>query len=396
MKYDVAVIGGSTSGLYAAELLASAGLSVGVFERRENLDAARRTLIVTPALQRVVGTLPDEATVHRVRFMDLEAGGEQSRIEFQDPDLVVERSYLIRYWADRARRAGAEFHFGMRFNSFRADGPGTTMRFGNNGSDQGTAYARIVLGADGANSKVALSSGLRLPPRVPLVQAEVALPSGWDPAATRVWFDDTTRFFYWLIPESEERGVLGLAGEFGAPIRPVLDEFLGRLGLEALNYQSAQVALYRPGLKQHVLAGTTSVFLVGDAAGHVKISTIGGTVTGLWGAKAVAEHILTGAPLRRGLRDLNRELMAHWYARLVLERIGDHGYQQLIRALNPSVRALLAKNDRDSLSSWVWKLPLYQPRLLALPFRALLKPSRIGRGAAADSRSRGRSSFWSS
>ena len=38
--------------------------------------------------------------------------------------------------------------------------------------------------------------------------------------------------------------------------------------------------------------GAGNVYLVGDAAGQVKVSTVGGTVTGLRGAQAVALAIL--------------------------------------------------------------------------------------------------------
>jgi len=48
---------------------------------------------------------------------------------------------------------------------------------------------------------------------VPLVQAIVNLPRT-APDTTRVWFvPDDTPYFYWLIPENEHRGALGIIGE---------------------------------------------------------------------------------------------------------------------------------------------------------------------------------------
>lgn len=184
MKYDIAIIGASTSGLYAAELLALAGRRVGVFERRSNLAAARRTLIVTPAFSRVLD-VPDESILHRLTYLDLQAGQQEARVELQDPDLIVERSYLMRHLADRAERAGAEINFGMSLKSITGTDVGAELVLGVEGADEQRVVADNVIGADGAASTVARCSGLRLAPRVPLMQAEVKLPDGWDPMVTK-------------------------------------------------------------------------------------------------------------------------------------------------------------------------------------------------------------------
>lgn len=367
MNHDVAIIGASTSGLHAAELLASAGRNVGVYERRPDLDAARRTLIVTPAFGRVVD-VPDEAVLHRLTYLDLRAGQKEATVELRDPDLIVERSFLIRHWAERAKEAGAEINLGTSLTSITGTDDGAELRFSGEGSDERTVSARHVIGADGAASTVAQSSGMRPAPRVPLMQAEVRLPEGWDPRVTQVWFDDTTRFFYWLIPESETHGVVGLAAGNGDPIRPTLEATLERMDLEALDYQSAQIALYHPKLKRQTKLGEASIFLIGDAAGDVKVSTVGGTVTGLRAAQAVSEHILTGRSLGALTRSLQWELRMHWYLRFFLERLDTDGYEQLVGNVNPAMVKLLAENDRDRLHLWAWKLPFKQPRLLAVPF----------------------------
>jgi flavin-dependent dehydrogenase len=123
------------------------------------------------------------------------------------------------------------------------------------------------------------------------------------------------------------------------------------------------------------------VLLVGDAAGQVKVTTVGGTVSGLWGAEAAVESLLSGRPYREALRPLKRELDLHWAIRWLLERGDNRAYDRLVDALNPAVLGFLARNNRDAMAGAIWKLPLLQPRLLAAGLGLILHHSPEGAAA---------------
>jgi len=134
-------------------------------------------------------------------------------------------------------------------------------------------------------------------PQVPLLQAEIDLPENWDPDVTNVWFNvNDTPYFYWLIPDRDNKAVVGLISAPGANIRSLLDDFLKRNALLPLAYQSGQVGMYSPKTRMETSRGGMNIFLVGDAAGQVKVTTVGGTVTGFAGAKAAAYAILENKP----------------------------------------------------------------------------------------------------
>src|SRR5207249_7597277 len=112
---------------------------------------------------------------------------------------------------------------------------------------------------------------------------------------TRVWFiPEDTPYFYWLIPESPKRGAAGLIGEDGPQTRRALNRFLEKQHLEPLEFQAARIPLYTRWIPVRRRLSGANVYLVGDAAGHVKVTTVGGIVTGFRGATAVAEAILNG------------------------------------------------------------------------------------------------------
>ena len=63
MNLDIAIIGASSSGLFAAEKLALAGKKVGVFEREKELNPTRRTYIITPYLADIFDNFPNPVEI---------------------------------------------------------------------------------------------------------------------------------------------------------------------------------------------------------------------------------------------------------------------------------------------------------------------------------------------
>ena len=372
MKFDVVIIGASTAGLYAGERLARAGKTVGLFERQRELRPARRTLIVTPLLRKVLGTLPDKVVLHEIEVMAVATSNKELSIPLKDPDLIVERASLTHWLTSRFEAAGGKLILDHRLKGFQEtrDGLGILLRTSN--GDSMAVAKEAVIGADGVHSNVAGAAGMPKPHSLPIVQAEVTLPSKWDPSVTKVWFDtEETRFFFWLIPESSTKGVVGLIGDSHARVRESLERFLARHNLEPESYQAAQVALYSPRLKPWTQIGETPVYLAGDAAGQVKVSTVGGTVSGFLGAQAAARTVLSGKSYSAQLRGIKRELSVHWILRLLLDRLDNHGYDQLASTVTPRVQKFLSRYDRDSMDPVVWRLPILEPRLLSVLWNCL-------------------------
>ena len=373
MNYDQVIIGASTSGLFAAKLLAEAGQRVAVFEQQTEYNPTRRTYIITPQLKPVLGFIPEEALLNTIDRMAIETPQSEAEIQLHDPDLIIERNILSRSLTHLAKQAGVELFFGYRFLRFVQEGHETILCFLDKDEKEIRIRTQAVIGADGVFSAVGKAAGINPPPFVPIVQAEIKLPKNWDPAVTKVWFNtQDTPYFYWLIPETEEFGVLGLVGENQKGTRKLLDCFLATHQLQAIRYQGGRVAMHHPSLRPWGNIGKLPVYLVGDAAGQVKVTTVGGTVTGFWGAKAVVKTILTDSSYRHNLRALKRELDLHWYIRTLLERLDNAGYDQLVDNISPKVQNFLGNRNRDQMAGAFWKLPFIQPQMLLVGLRCLL------------------------
>ena len=369
----IPIVGGSAAGLFTAYLLARAGRAVRVLEGEDRLDPLSRTLIVTDRFREIVGDLGKPAVINEIRRFELFTDGRVATVELRRPDLVIERAALIRSLAGAAQQAGAEISLGRRLVSIRHDAKGLSLAIERR-KDGVTEEVRapIVIGADGSHSRVAKEAGWPAPTTVPLVQAIVPLPAGMRPDTTRVWFiPQDTPYFYWLIPESPTRGVLGLIGAEASSTRRLLDRFLEKQRLTPLEFQAAKIPVYTGWVPiRRQLAGG-EVYLVGDAAGHVKVTTIGGIVTGFRGALGVAEAILHGEPGRR-LHALRRELNLHLLIRKLIHGFTQAHYSHLVDLLNARARNDLAAHTRDEPGRVLWRLCLHQPRFLLLGLRALL------------------------
>jgi flavin-dependent dehydrogenase len=381
----VAIIGASAAGLFAARLLASRGRPVRVYEGAGALRPAPRTLIVTSRLRDLIGRAAESSIVNKIHRFELFTDGRVATISLDRPDLVIERSTLIRTLADDAQATGAELIVGRRLKHLETNGRSLSLDFQvSDGAGGERVHTGTVIGADGAFSRVALAAGWPRQATAPLVQATVRWPDEVPTDTVRVWFvPDDTPYFFWLIPESRDRGVLGLIGEEGASTRLALQRFLQKHRLKPLEFQAARIPVYTGWAPVHRRMKGGDVYLVGDAGGHVKVTTVGGIVTGFRAAQGVAEAILNGGPGRE-LRRLQRELDLHLLVRRILHRFSQADYARLLDVIDTPTRNVLSHFSRDDVDDLLLRICL-RPRLLLMGVRGLLLGRRhlFGRPGAA-------------
>lgn len=377
MNYEIVVVGASTAGLYSAELLARQGKQVAVVERVPEIDPEERTYIITPGLYQVMKDIPAGLIQQEIDRFQIQSGQKQADIHLSAPDLIIDRAALISTLASRAKTAGVVFLNNHEFIGFDSSEGRTLIKLKKEGAVERVS-ARYLIGADGVNSAVRNSLGLDPVPAVPLLQAVVDQPEGWNPQITKVWFDvENTPYFFWLIPKDGNQAVVGLIAEQGADIQSLLDGFMAAQNFNPVSFQSGQAALHNRNAPTYFTVGNLPVMLVGDAAGQVKVTTVGGTVTGFGGALDAVGRIL-------GTKNnhVKRELDLHHYIRRLLDQMEAKDYEDLIDMLNPAVTNFLSVHDRDNMRSHFWKLTLLQPRFIPLGLKLLSRAIWNGRSSS--------------
>jgi flavin-dependent dehydrogenase len=367
---EILVVGGSAAGLYAATRLAQGGKSVRVIESRPTLEANSRTLIVTDHFKNQITTKARSCILNEINRFELFTNGRSAHFSLRQPDLIIERSSLIRSLSEEAHEAGAQLEFDTRFLGLGPNGNGLHVEV-DQGGQRRDLHAQNVIGADGATSRVARAAGWPAVETVPLIQAVVKLPKDCPPDTTRVWFiPDDTPYFYWMIPESKERAAVGVIGEHGQATKACFDRFLEKKRFEPIEWQGARIPVYKRWVPVQRTVGSGEVYLVGDSAAQVKVSTVGGIVTGFRGARGVADAILQNG--QSELRALRRELATHWLIRRALHYFQQEDYSRLVDMLNDSTRQSLGEINRDESTRLLWNVVRSQPRLVLMGLRGLL------------------------
>lgn len=389
----IIIIGASTPGLFAAFLLSRAGANVEVYERSGALDFAPRTLIVTEKISEVLGFVPEEVILNQVKYVELFSKSRSTTVELARPDLIIERQKLLLLLARMAEEAGAKIFLGRRFLSFTSSGNGgkgvNVVFRDSSASVNRQTHADVLIGADGAFSGVARSASHNGHFQTALLQARVRINKEIDRDTYRVWFDPArTKYFYWLIPESDEIAAVGLIADDARQAGGALKSFLLEQGMKPIDYQASMVPMHKFQYLARVDEIGRNVFLIGDAAAQVKVTTVGGVVTGLRGARAVVEAILNGRKTGKEVSKLKRELDLHLLVRRLLDGFNDLDYDRLIDFLNGELTEVVSSQTRDDLSRMYLNLLSSQPKLLILGARAFLrglafKRRQNGAGAAA-------------
>ena len=368
---EVIVVGGSAAGLFTAASVARGGRRVRVLESKPQFEPAARTLIVTDHFRSQMGASARESIINEIRRFELFTDGRSAQVALRKPDLIIERSRLIPALAREAQQAGARLSFDTRFLGIGPNASGLRVEIETSGKRE-ELHADNVVGADGAASRVARASGWPPIETVPLVQAIVRLPKDCAPDTTRVWFVPAdTPYFYWLIPESAERAAVGVIGENGVQTKRCFERFLEKKHMEPLEWQGARIPVYRGWVPVHRQIGNGEVYLVGDAAAQVKVSTVGGIVTGFRGALGVAQALLQDGKSPE-LGALRRELGMHWLIRRALHHFQQKDYSRLVDLLDASTRQSLGEINRDESARLLWNVVRRQPRLVLLGLRGLL------------------------
>jgi len=379
--YDAIVVGAGPAGSATARDIAAQGFRTLLIEEHEAIGEPLHCAgLVTPRTLELAG-VTDGLVINELRggFVNsplgarLPLGGDRLRA------VAIQRQRLDELLAAAAQEAGVQLRTGARLVALERQ-PGTlAVRVNWRGRSQ-ALRTRLLIGADGAQSRIARWLGLRArrEERIVGLGVEARLETErQDFLEIFVGNSIAPGFFGWVIPLGEGRARIGIATNDGA--RPI--HYLNSL-LEAFPrlFAGAQLDRLYGGvipLKRPYRIYCENAMLVGDAAGQVKPTSGGGIYTGLVGAKhcaraavrALTEDDISAASLARYQkawgREMSRELARGWDLRRIFLALDDRELDGLVSVLRSQRLRRLAEQygDIDFPSRFFSRLPLAVPIL---------------------------------
>ncbi len=263
-RYDAIVIGAGPAGSTAARELAGEGLAVLLLERRRLPRDKPCGGGLTPRAWRQLPVPIDDLVLNRATSVQLRAGPSvTARLRSRGAAIwMVRRRDLDLRLAEEAVRRGAELHDAEEVLGLEG-GEGAWVV-----TDLGRYRARVVIGADGAESRVARWAGLSRPHRrMVALDAEVRVAG--DPLAGEAVVDlSVPRGYAWIFPKGDlyNVGVGSFDPRVAPELRRRLDRFLAEAGLPAPDPLAVKGHRIPAGLPPGPLH-RGNVLLAGDAAG---------------------------------------------------------------------------------------------------------------------------------
>jgi len=313
-EYDVVVVGGGPAGSIAARYAASRGAHVALFEKDREIGIPVRCAegVSEPVFRQYVD-FDERWVANRIdKFKFHSPDGKTIIWKTPTPGVILNRRLFDHDLAVRAAHAGAKIFTKAYVSGLMKIPDGYTVHLKHLDREY-QIRAKIVIAADGVESRVARWAGIRTQLKLQDIEPCVQILAGnidVDQSACEFYF--STKWapggYVWIFPKGQATANIGLGinGKYAGQRTPLdcLVDFMSDKFPEAvaLTTTAGGVPVARP-LKNLV---ADNLVIVGDAAHQVNPLTGGGISSALASGKlageVVAEAIRTGDYSRQGLQ----------------------------------------------------------------------------------------------
>ncbi len=354
---DIAIIGAGPIGCYTGYLLAKAGYKIKIFENHSQIGMPIQcTGILTSDFDEL--NLPmDSFLVNTIN--QIKVNSPNNSVTIKQKDYIICRYKFDNFFANLARQAGASIFLNHAFT--RKDGQKIIIYDSVNKTEL-KIQPGIIIAADGPLSATAKAFGLYHPQRENYYGIQAIVDGQFDTSTIETYFGNKVcpGLFAWVTPESATSARVGLAAKNDS--KKYFDQFIAKNNFKIKQMQAGTIPVYHPQQKLY----QDNCYLVGDASGYVKATTLGGLVPALQQAQILADSIINHNDYSQQLIKLRRKLWLHLQVQKIFNRFNDQDWDKLISYINQTkVKAIFEKYTRDNPIPLVTRALLKEPRLIS-------------------------------
>ncbi len=359
-EYDVVVVGAGPGGSATAKRCAELGLKTVMLEKRLSVGSEKRCGegLSADAVEKLGQKIPRYCIMQDINGALVYApSGKKITIDFgKTAGYILERKQYDKWLAEEAARAGVKVQAKTSVTGIRKENDfvkGVDAEFE---SEKFSINSKVVVAADGVESKVARWAGLNTTNKLVNIdsgfQYEMVDIEIEDPHKIILYFGNkySPRGYLWIFPKGEDKANVGIgiggAGGYGKTARQFLEEWIGTMpGLKKGSITEVNAGGIPVGgfLDNMVMNG---LVIVGDAAhqvnpihgGGMKEAAIAGKIAG----EVIAEGIKAGDVSQKKLSKYNdlwwkergNHLAKVQKLREVVEKMSDDDFNMLVDALS--------------------------------------------------------------
>ncbi|MBR9683312.1 NAD(P)/FAD-dependent oxidoreductase [Candidatus Woesearchaeota archaeon] len=356
----IAIIGAGPVGSYTAFLLSKQGFQVHLYDSKKTSQIGspiQCTGLLTSEIKKFI-PLKKEFLINTLSQLQV-FSPNQNRITINKTEYLVNRKKFDQFILNLAIKKGTKFHPEHKLVEIQEKDAQTTLIFQHN-SKKKTLSPDIIIGADGPNSL--LYKYLNPFKKKQLfVGLQATIKGKFNPHTYQTFFGQhiSPDFFAWLVPESKTKARIGVVSSEN-PL-PYFNNHLKHLNIkpkDILEKQGGLIPLFDPKSKTK----SKNIFVIGDAASHVKATTLGGILPGFKAAVNLTNHLTNQPPAFKNHQNLKRHLLI----RKTLDKFSDRDYNKLINLTSqPQLQKILETHSRENPKKLLQKLLLKEPRLLS-------------------------------
>ena len=310
--------------------------------------------ILTNTIEKFID-IPEKIVVNKIKkFKITSPDGKSIYLDLDKENIIVNRDEFDQHVASKAIENGAKIHLGEKFLGYRKQGKKYIVK-----TDKREYKADMIVGADGCFSSVAKAAEL---------YGERKFIRGWqarcyypnlEPNVTEVRIG--LGEFSWITPENKKIARVGVIGDGS---KQMMDDFKKLIGkAKIIEYQSGSIPLYNPKQKLR----KENIFLIGDAATHVKATTYGGIIYGMIDAMYLAED--KEAYVKNVNKKLSKDLWISLKMRDFMNRMTEKQANELIKIFEKQTnKKILEQYDRNFPSKFIVQLLMKEAKLWKLGF----------------------------
>jgi len=374
--YDLVIVGGGPVGATAARVAMEGGIEVLLIEEHSRIGQPVRCTGLLSRRGLTEAGIGSTSTLREVRGALVQApNGYQLRIEAPETRAyVLDRETFDQELVAEAKRRGAELWTTSKAVGTR-DGELEIVREG----QRVRVKARLIIGADGPQSRVAEWSGLGGPQGLIYgLQASLSRqPEREEFVELFLGKDIAPGLFAWAVPSSPGTARVGLGTAQRERLRACFERLMDRFAGDPVTINGGLIPIGPPPrtVADHVL-------LVGDAAAQAKPTSGGGLYTGIVCAKIAGEVAAKAVKVgdtsvealgeyeQRWRKLLGRELRFGMLFHRLFANLSDDDLNRIIAALDdPEILGIIAAYGDIDYPSRLVKELAKRPRL----WRKLLK-----------------------